>query len=158
MSDAEAKAPWGAGVRVSQPRLSEIAFRWEGEGDESFPESAKFEFTLAFQRFDSFQLGVEFRATVVDVPDFHAEAAFRAVFVLDPESPEGKDPDMALQLIAVRMAPVTLYPFCREALVSTAQRAGLTRFTPPIANVGLLWSPDEIEIPPPPDPDGEAEA
>jgi hypothetical protein len=156
MSEQAASGRWGFGVRISQPRLSNLEFSWDGVPEAAIPNPVKFEFSMGFQRFSVYELGVEFRATLEEVPDLTASAAYRVTFALDPESPEGREPEKALRQIAARMAPVTLYPFCREALVSTAQRAGLLNVNAPISNVGLLWEPGELDIPAP-DEDGDEE-
>lgn len=51
---------------------------------------------------------------------------------------------------------MTIYPFIREAIASAATKAQLPSLILPIANVGALYSPEEIEIPAPPASEGSA--
>jgi len=50
-----------------------------------------------------------------------------------------------------------MYPFVREAITSAAMKAQLPGLVLPIANVGGIFSEDEITIPPPPDPADESD-
>jgi hypothetical protein len=144
-TDKASRAQWGTGVRISQPRLRRVDFDYEP--DIALPQPLNIEFMLTMLRIDERELGVELVCSVVDVPGLTASVSYGIAFQLDPESPEGHEPDRAFKMICARMAPVTLYPFCREALTSIAQRAGLTQFVAPITNVGALWTPDEIDVP-----------
>jgi hypothetical protein len=144
---SDVSARWGEGVRVGAPRLQSLNFNYAGVAGGELPQPIKVQFEIGVVRLAELALGVEFTSRVIDIPELTASATYRVEFVLDPESPEGMQPERALQLLACRIAPVTLYPFCREALTSTAHRAGLTKFVTPITNVGALWEEDEIEIP-----------
>jgi preprotein translocase subunit SecB len=48
-----------------------------------------------------------------------------------------------------------MYPFVREAITSAAVKAHLLGLVLPIANVGALFTSDEIEIPTAPEEGGE---
>jgi hypothetical protein len=136
---------WGEGVRIGPPRLHALHFDYDGTGE--LPQPITVQFELEVSRTDPFGIEVEFTTRVLNVEGLVAHATYRVGFMLDPRSPEGQDPEDALRKLTCRIAPVTLYPFCREALTSTAQRAGLSNFVTPITNVGALWSEEEITIP-----------
>ncbi|HEX6913022.1 MAG TPA: hypothetical protein VF142_21615 [Longimicrobium sp.] len=145
---SEVVARWGEGVRVGPPLLHALSFQYDGSVGGELPQPIKVQFEIGVVRLAELALGVEFTSRVIEIPELTASATYRVEFVLEPGSPEAEQPERALRLLACRIAPVTLYPFCREALTSTAQRAGLTRFVTPITNVGALWEEDEIQIPP----------
>lgn len=139
---------WGEGVRLSQPRLRQIEFEWRGESAPTEPP--RFQFGMQLYRYTAAMLGVDFMVTAIDNPELTAHVTYFVIFEIEEGSPESRQMDRALTMLAARVAPVTLYPFCREALVGMAQRAGMTELVPPITNVGALWSPEELTLPEPP--------
>lgn len=48
--------------------------------------------------------------------------------------------------IAARLAPVLLYPFVRETIVSTLKKAGLDEPIPPILDFRQVFDPDSISL------------
>lgn len=138
---------WGEGVRISQPRLRHIEFDWRGDTLSTVPQ---FQFELQLYRYSNESMAVDFTVTEIGVPDLIGRVTYQVVFEIEEGSPESRQMEVALRMLTARVAPVTLYPFCREALVSMAHRAGLADFVPPITNVGALWSLEEIPLPDPP--------
>jgi hypothetical protein len=134
------------GVDASPPKLHRLEFVHE---EEPIPEGtqATIEYQLSVHRFSHLSIGVEFGASVQNVPGVAARAAFRMVFAIRPDSTDADDPERAFRSLAGRIAPVAMYPFIREALASAAVRAQLPELFLPIANVGALYDPDSIEIP-----------
>lgn len=153
MSEPSLDSRWGEGVRLSQPRLRQMEFDWRGAAEPG--TVPRFQFGMELYRHSAGSLGVDFTVTAVDAPGLTAQVTYGVLFEIEEGSPEGREPERALRMLAARVAPVTLYPFCREMLVSTAQRAGLTDFVLPVSNVGALWTLEEIPLPDPP-PGGEA--
>ncbi len=141
---------WGEGVRLSQPRLRHVAFEWRGENALSM--LPRFQFGMQLYRYSFSLLGVDFTVTEIDNSDLTCSVTYHVVFEIEDGSPESHQMDRALRMLAAQVAPTTLYPFCREALVSMANRAGLTEFVLPVTNVGALWTPEGIDLPAPPAP------
>lgn len=139
---------WGEGVRISQPRLLHIEFDWRG--DTVLSTVPQFQFELQLHRNSTASIAVDFTVTEIDNPALTSSVTYQVLFEIEDGSPESRQMEMALRMLAARVAPVTLYPFCREALVGMAHRAGLADFVPPITNVGALWTPDEVPLPAPP--------
>lgn len=54
--------------------------------------------------------------------------------------------DEAWRHIAARLAPVLLYPFVRETIVSTLKKAGLDGPIPPILDFRRVFDPDSISL------------
>lgn len=146
---------WGDGVTITAPALYSLRFEWKG-GPDPDVSRATTEYSLSVVRFEPLQLGIQFGATVIGIPDLEASAWFRMIVTLRPESPEAADPDRAFRQLAARVGPVAMYPFIREAIASAAMKAQLPGLVLPIANVGGLFDEDEITIPPP-DADGDAD-
>lgn len=145
MASTETLGPWGEGVRISAPRL--VALEFSFTGDALPDEPLNVEFGLNLHRFGALELGVEFSVEIKDVPDLAARVAFRMIYSLVEGSPEASDPDLAFRLVAARMAPVAMYPFMREALVSVSQKALLEPLLLPVRNIGALWDPGAIALP-----------
>lgn len=136
---------WGEGVEISPPKLYELVFGFDGTG---VPELAgRTQYKLTLNRLKPLELGVQFGVSVVNVPGLTLRATYRMIVSLREGSPEARDPERAFRGVATRIAPVAMYPFIREALLSAAQRALLPPIILPIMNVGLLWDPKEIKVP-----------
>lgn len=146
MTEQVQPGQWGEGVVISPPALYSLQFEWRGSSEPDM-STAQTEFSLGVFRFHPLKLGVQFGAAVVDVPKLTARAVFRMVISLLPDSPEAENPDVAFKQFACRVAPLTIYPFVREAITSAAMKAQLPGMVLPIANVGALFTPDEITIP-----------
>jgi hypothetical protein len=131
--------------------LRRIEFDWRGDAGLSM--LPRFQFEMQMYRHSVASLGVEFSVTEIDNPDLTGSVTYTVLFEVEDGSPESQQMERALKMLAARVAPVTLYPFCREALVSMAHRAGLMDFVPPITNVGALWTPEELDLPDPPSDD-----
>ncbi len=152
MTETETPPKWGSGVLISPPALARMDFDFGGVGmAEDTPTSTEYE--LSIHRFAHLTAGVEFSASIVDVPELRLSATYRMVFTLAPESPEAQQPETAFQQIAARLAPLAMYPFLRETLASAAMKAGLPPIILPIQNVGALFKADDIEVSPPPEED-----
>lgn len=155
MASTETSGPWGEGVRISAPKLVALEFAFTGE---ALPEEPlNVEFGLSLHRFGALELGVEFSVEIKEVPDLTARVAFRMIFSLVEGSPEASNPELALRLVAARMAPVAMYPFMREALASVSQKALLEPLLLPVRNIGAMWDPEGIVLPAPADTPAGAE-
>jgi hypothetical protein len=154
MTESEPKL-WGEGVRISAPLLASLHFDWQGSRAtiEAVLDELQVEYVLNVYRFDRLTVGVGFGVHLAGIEGLTASSVFRMTVALDPASPEAIDPEMAFRQFAARVAPLSIYPFVREALASAAIRAGLPSIVLPITNVGGIFTQDEIEVP---DPPGEA--
>lgn len=148
MSEPQPDRPWGEGVLLSAPLMRSFSFRYEGE--DHLPERVplEFEWALEVYRAAVFSIGVDLTLRV-RADRVAGETTYRLGFRLVEGSPEASDPDRALRSLAARAAPVTLYPYMRETFNSAAMRCGIP-FVLPFQNVGALFSPEEVEVPPPP--------
>jgi hypothetical protein len=144
--ESESASRWGGGLEITAPVLRRSRFDWEGESDPSI-EGGVFEYTLGILRINELSLGVEFAVSLTQVANLVLECRHRMTVTLKPGSPEASDPDRAFRLFAATMAPRAMYPFARETMSSLVSRAYLRGFVLPITNVGLLFDPDELEIP-----------
>lgn len=153
MSEIAARPAWGEGVSISPPILHSLRFEWKG-GTEADVRNARTEYSLGLYRFGRLRLGIQFGAAISGVPRLEARAVFRMIVTFAPDSSEAADPESAFKPFAARVGPLTMYPFVREAITSAAMKAQLTALALPVADVGALFTEDEIQIPPV-DPSGD---
>lgn len=135
-----------SGIETSAPKMARLRFEWDGA---ALPEDAEWAYGwgISVVRPSALRIGVEFMVSIEDIPGLTAEVAYRMIFDLDPDSEEAKNAEHSLRTIAARLAPVAMYPFMREALVSAANRALVTNLILPIVYVGKLFTPEELEFP-----------
>lgn len=135
---------WGEGVRISTPTMRTLSFTYDGSGEIPSGAAIDYEWGLEVFRFEPLMVGVEFYVGV-KVADLEGHTSYRIMFELLEGSPEAESPDRAIRELAARVAPVTLFPYIREAFGSAAMRCGV-QFTLPFQNVGTLFSPEEITM------------
>jgi len=98
-------------------------------------------------RFSDDEIGVELSVGLKDLPGFEIEATYRARFqIISTE--EVEDLEVTLKTVAARIAPAALYPFVREVIASTLQRAGVSLPLLPVLNFGAMFDPETVELPP----------
>ena len=144
-------------LRLSAPDLRKLHFVKKGPRTEQDTE-LELKYGLAVRRYAENRLGVEL-SLQSDGPQVEFHVTYRAVFTLEVE--EGAPaPDWVkeLRVIAKEIAPSVLFPFLREAITSTASKAGVRSLVPPLVNFRELFKSVDIVIPDAPAPVPEAEA
>jgi preprotein translocase subunit SecB len=135
-------------LNISPPELNHLRFeRKQGKGPEAGEFQVPLSTGLSVARFSEDEIGVELSVGIHDLPAFDIEASYRARFQI-VSTEEFEDLETALKTVAARIAPAALYPFVRETLASTLQRAGISLPLLPVLNFGAMFEPATVELPP----------
>lgn len=78
----------------------------------------------------------------------------RVAITVEPTSDDELDHDAVLRGVAARIGPVVVYPYIREFLSTLSQRSGMQPIVLPVMNIGLMFDPESVELPPVPQGDG----
>jgi len=133
---------------VAGPELSLLEVRKDVAAREIPPgHPVEFKLNLGLNRLGENVLGVELSLQIANVPGLALNVAYRAVVeVADPPT----DPialNAAMKQIGGRVAPSLMYPFIRETVVSSLQRALLTAIVPPIVNFANVFDLENLAVP-----------
>jgi preprotein translocase subunit SecB len=136
------------GLKLSTPELWHLSFTRHELNEVFSSEFPPLLFGLGLNRISSHSLGVELSVEIKDFAPLSLRATYRAVFELaDTVDPEAVDSQ--LRFVAAQLGPSALYPFIRETVVTTAQKAGLPPLLPPIVNFRSVFDPNQISLPEP---------
>jgi len=146
---AKAEGAVDASIRlVAGPELRILEVR-KDDGAQEIPEGFQVEFKLdlGLNRLGANVLGIELSMQIVNVPGVSIHVVYRSVFEIENPPAEPKALDGALRQIGGRVAPSLMYPFIREAIVSSLQRALLPTFVPPIVNFATVFDVANLTVP-----------
>lgn len=139
----------GFHLQVGNPLLRLVHIK---RGDEVQQEGHEppFHLTLGVSRLAAGRIVVDLTLKSEDSGMLEFEIGYRLAIevVPDQDQKESFEYDRVLRDIAARIGPVVLYPYLRETLSSFSLKAGLTPLVLPVMNVGTLFDPETIELPP----------
>jgi hypothetical protein len=150
MNNAEVVRDLTTGIEISPPQLHKLTFVFDGP---SIPPGSPYrtEFDLELSRFGLRELGVQFGVKLAGLEGLEAYASFRMVFKIPENSPHVGHEENVFRALAARVGPMAMFPFIREALATAAIKAHVLGVLLPIMNVGGLYDPEQIKLPPPVD-------
>jgi Preprotein translocase subunit SecB len=105
---------------------------------------------LGLIRTSAERLLVELSTEIKDVPSFYVHVVYRIAFHTQISDATPGELERELRVVVAQVAPATLYPFIREAVVAAMARAGLPILVLPLVNFRNIVSPKDVTIPPPP--------
>ncbi len=149
MSAEATKSKSEPGIRlVAGPELTALEVRKEDTVREFAPDhQVEFRLNLGLNRLGPNVLGIELSVQITNLPGVTLAVAYRSVIEIDNPP---TDPDAlthALRQVGGRVAPSLMYPFIREAVVSSLQRAQLPAFVPPIVNFANVFDLETLAVP-----------
>jgi hypothetical protein len=148
MSTNEEQEDVGPGVELLAINLHDVIFHasgraWDPDSDSSLSLS------VGTTRPSRLEIIVQVSLEVDDGPVVRATVAYRLRLKVTKDLADG-DLEAFLRLTAARLAPVIAYPYIRETLHGLAMKSGLPLVLP-IANVGAMLNPDQVNVPPAPE-------
>lgn len=148
MSPSQHLEKHDAGLKLSTPELWHLSFTRHELSEAFSSEFPPLLFGLGLNRISFRALGVELSVEIKDFAPLSLRATYRSVFEL-ADSVDPHEVDSQLRFVAAQLGPSALYPFIRETVVTTAQKAGLPPLLPPIVNFRSVFDPGQISLPEP---------
>jgi len=137
------------GIRlVAGPELTMLEVRKEDAVREfASDHQVEFKLNLGLNRLATNVLGVELSVQITNLPGVTLAVAYRSVIEIDNPPVDPVALASALKQVGGRVAPSLMYPFIREAIVSSLLRAQLPAFVPPIVNFADVFDLATLAVP-----------
>lgn len=133
------------GIKIQSCRLDSLVFHRRGKPAEG-EHDIDSEVGLGVSEPQGDLLTVRFNYKMVDPSVMDIDAAYVVVLRKTEEFEFEGDDLNAWRQIAARLAPVILYPFVRETIATTLQKAGLEGPVPPILDFRNVFDPENIKF------------
>jgi preprotein translocase subunit SecB len=133
------------GIKVQACRLDSLVFHRRGMAPEGEHEIES-EVGLGVSEPQGDLLTVRLNYKMVDASVMDIDAAYVVVLRRTEQFEFEGDELTAWRHVAARLAPVILYPFVRETIATTLQKAGLEGPMPPILDFRRVFDPESIKF------------
>lgn len=145
----------GFQLQVSSPEIWRLNFERHDEFEGG--TDAKFRLDLLVYRPAEDRVLVELVAESDEASTATFNVSYRTTLTVQPEPGKAGelDYDEVLKNIASQIGPVVVYPYIRETISSVSAKSGLKPIVLPVMNVGAMFDPASLVLPPVPDTEGE---
>jgi preprotein translocase subunit SecB len=133
------------GIKIHSCRLDSLVFHRRGQPSES-EHAIESEVGLGVSEPQGNLLTVRLNYRMADAAVMDIDAAYVVVLRRTEKFEFDGDELTAWRHIAARLAPVILYPFIRETIAATLQKAGLEGPMPPILDFRHVFDPANIKF------------
>ena len=135
------------GIELVSHRLDELHFMREGQPDPGGPaRPVDIQVQLSVSEPEGESLSVRVGLRMKDPSVMSIDAAYIVVLRMTDQFLFEGSVEEEWKKIASRLAPVILYPFLRETIASTLQKAGLEVPMTPILDFRRVFDPDQIRF------------
>lgn len=133
------------GINIQSCRLDSLVFHRRGKPPEGKHEIES-EVGLGVSEPEGDLLTVRLNYKMADAAVMDIDAAYVVVLQRTDKFEFDGDELTAWRHVAARLAPVILYPFVRETIATTLQKAGLEGPMPPILDFRRVFEPESIKF------------